>query len=85
MLCVYTLVLGTSNVDRDREKIVFNFCVIAVLMKCDENLLLAKGFECVQSCHRDVPPYRALPLALMLEVLFFSEDGLESAFCLLLQ
>lgn len=54
----------------DREKIAFNFCVIAVLMKCGESLLLEKGFECAQSCHRDVPPYRALPVALMLKFLF---------------
>lgn len=73
---MYTFVLATSNVDRDRGKIAFNFCVIAVLMKCGESLLLAKGFECAQSCHRDVPPYRALPVSLMLEVLVFSEDDL---------
>lgn len=85
MLLVYTLVLATSNVDRDTGKIAFNFCVIAVLMKCRENLLLAKGFECAQSCHRGVPPHGALPVALMLEVLVLSKGGLESGICLLLK
>lgn len=40
----------------ETDKIAFNFCVIAVLMKCGEKLLLAEGFECAQSYHRDVPP-----------------------------
>lgn len=84
-MLAYTLVLGTSNVDRDREKIAFNFCGFAVLMKCDKSLLLAKRFQCAQGCHKDVPPYSALPVALMLEVLVFFEDGLESGFCLLLK